>query len=70
MKLSFYLSNFFFIFFVITLVIAIIFFEIGLRAFRNENERKSKENNKLGFRWLLVASILLLFSILFSLLKF
>ncbi|AMW32733.1 hypothetical protein [Fervidobacterium islandicum] len=70
MKISYIISNVLFIAFVVSLLVAIIFFEIGLRAFRKQNERKSKESNSLGFRWLLYAGVLLLLSIVFSLIKF
>uniref|UniRef100_A0A7C4CCQ6 Uncharacterized protein n=1 Tax=Fervidobacterium thailandense TaxID=1008305 RepID=A0A7C4CCQ6_9BACT len=66
MKFTHVVSNIFFIAFVVALLVAIIFFEIGIRAFRNQNERKSKESNRLGFRWLLIAVGLLLVSILTS----
>ncbi|ODN30121.1 hypothetical protein [Fervidobacterium thailandense] len=67
MKFTHVVSNVFFIAFVVALLVAIIFFEIGIRAFRNQNERKSKESNRLGFRWLLIAVGLLLLSIITSL---
>lgn len=70
MRISFVISNIFFIAFVVALVVAIVFFEIGLRALRKESERKSKESNALGFRWLFYALALLGLSILFSLFKF
>ncbi|QAV32769.1 hypothetical protein SAMN04488510_10270 [Fervidobacterium changbaicum] len=70
MKISYIISNVLFIAFVVSLLVAIIFFEIGLRAFRKQSERKSKESNSLGFRWLLYAGVLLLLSIVFSLIKF
>ncbi|AFG35142.1 hypothetical protein QQE94_04890 [Fervidobacterium pennivorans subsp. shakshaketiis] len=70
MKISYILSNVLFLGFVLSLVVAIVFFEIGLRAFRNANEKKSKESNSLGFRWLFYAGILLALSIVFSLIKF
>ncbi|KAF2961601.1 hypothetical protein [Fervidobacterium sp. 2310opik-2] len=70
MKISFVISNIFFIAFVIALAITIIFFEIGLRAFRKSNEKKSKESNALGFRWLIISLGLLTLSILFSFFKF
>lgn len=66
MKFTHVVSNIFFIAFVVALLVAIIFFEIGIKAFRNQNERKSKESNRLGFRWLLIAVGLLLVSILTS----
>jgi len=70
MRISYILSNIFFITFIIALVVAIVFFEIGLRAYRNANERKSKESNSRGFRWLIYAGILFVLSVLFSLFKF
>ncbi|MCX7653503.1 MAG: hypothetical protein N2Z58_02345 [Fervidobacterium sp.] len=70
MRISFFISNIFFIAFVVALVISIIFFEIGLRALRKESERKSKESNALGFRWLFFALAFLFLSIVFSLFKF
>lgn len=66
MKFTHVVSNIFFIAFVVALLVSIIFFEIGIKAFRNQNERKSKESNRLGFRWLLIAVGLLLVSILTS----
>ncbi|EKF49847.1 hypothetical protein H17ap60334_03880 [Thermosipho africanus H17ap60334] len=39
-------------------LISIIFFEIGLRAMRRENEKKTKESNKLGIRFLILSGIL------------
>jgi hypothetical protein len=59
-----------FVAFIVALVVATIFFEIGLRAYRNENERKSKDSNSLGFRWLIYAGVLLVLSVILSLLKF
>lgn len=70
MRISFVISNIFFIAFVVALAVAIVFFEIGLRALRKESERKSKESNALGLRWLFYALALLGLSILFSLFKF
>ncbi|MGC8820237.1 MAG: hypothetical protein ACP5KD_05670 [Fervidobacterium sp.] len=70
MKIAFAISNIFFIGFVVTLAVTIIFFEISLRALRSQNERKSKESNRLGIRWLLISLGLLGLSILFSLFKF
>jgi magnesium-transporting ATPase (P-type) len=70
MKISYILSNVLFLGFVVSLFVAIVFFEIGLRAFRNSNEKKSKESNSLGFRWLFYAGILLALSVVFSLIKF
>ncbi len=70
MKIAFVISNIFFIAFVVALAITIIFFEIGLRAFRKNNEKKSKESNALGFRWLIISIGLLTLSILFSFFKF
>lgn len=69
MKWTYYVSNAFFIAFVVAFLIALVLFEIGLRAFRNRNERKSKESNRLGFRWLLISGVLLLISILVTLIK-
>ncbi|HUM43296.1 MAG TPA: hypothetical protein PKI14_10135, partial [Fervidobacterium sp.] len=70
MKISYFISNVLFIAFVVTLVVAIVFFEIGLRSLRKQNERKTKESNTLGFRWLMYAGILLALSIGISFLNF
>jgi len=70
MHISYIISNVLFVAFIVALVVAIIFFEIGLRAYRNENERKSKDSNSLGFRWLIYAGVLLVLSVIVSLSKF
>lgn len=70
MRISYIISNMLFVAFIVALVVATIFFEIGLRAYRNENERKSKDSNSLGFRWLIYAGVLLVLSVILSLLKF
>ena len=70
MRISYIISNVLFVAFIVALVVAIIFFEIGLRAYRNENERKSKDSNSFGFRWLIYAGVLLVLSVIFSLSKF
>ncbi|MEJ5257600.1 MAG: hypothetical protein WHS64_05050 [Fervidobacterium sp.] len=69
MRISYIISNIFFIAFVAAMVVAIVFFEIGLRAYRNQNERKSKESNALGFRWLMYAGISFALSVIISLFK-
>lgn len=69
MRWTYYVSNAFFMAFVVAFLVSIILFEIGLRAFRNRNERKSKESNRLGFRWLLLSGLLLLISILVTLIR-
>ncbi len=70
MHISYIISNVLFVAFIVALVVAIIFFEIGLRAYRNENERKSKDSNSLGFRWLIYAGVLFVLSVILSLSKF
>ncbi|MBB6062062.1 putative membrane protein [Thermosipho japonicus] len=52
------LSNLFFVGATIVFLISIIFFEIGLRAMRRENEKKTKESNRLGIRFLILSGIL------------
>ncbi len=63
------ISNILFVGFVVTLLVSIIFFEIGIRAFRNGQERKSKESNRNGFRWLAISGLLFVLSFLIGLIK-
>lgn len=70
MKISYVISNVLFIAFVVALVVAIVFFEIGLSSLRKQNERKTKESNTLGFRWLIYSGVLLALSIGISFLNF
>ncbi len=70
MKISYVISNILFIAFVVAFVVAIVFFEIGLNSLRKQNERKTKESNTLGFRWLIYSGVLLALSIGVSFLNF
>lgn len=70
MKISYIISNILFIAFIVALVVAIVFFEIGLRSLRKQNERKTKESNALGLRWLIYSGVLLALSIGISFLNF
>jgi heme/copper-type cytochrome/quinol oxidase subunit 2 len=70
MKISYIISNILFIAFLVSLVVAIVFFEIGLSSLRKQNERKTKESNTLGLRWLIYSGVLLALSIGISFLNF
>lgn len=52
------LSDLFFIAATGLFLVAIIFFEIGLKAMKKQNDKKTKESNKLGFRFLIWSGIL------------